>query len=270
MTLKYIIYLNFVIAISAGLLTAGVCNLFDISSYSDYAFFGFFSTLFVYNGQRLFKARTKVRTPWLEWVIQHRQLVFIVTVMSGLIACFYFFKLLNKPTFLIYVLVIVGIVISYLYVVQIKGKSLRELPYIKIHLIALTWTLIIVLFPLINENIYHKEVLKLFIPAHYLYFLAIAIPFDIRDLKYDSPTQKTIPQVFGVKKARLISIFLLIISAIILGFIFTYQLLIPLFFIVILIQLLLILFTTERRNEIYYSFFIDGGIAFLGISYLFA
>ncbi len=161
-----------------------------------------------------------------------------------------------------------SVIISFFYVVRLKGKNIREFPYLKIHSIALTWTLIIVIFPIVNENISDWEILAIFIPAHYLYFVAVAIPFDIRDLKHDAPTQRTIPQVVGIRNSKLISVSLLMLTTGCLGYLFSSLLLTPLFIFTILAQILIILFSTERHHEFYYSVLLDGGIALLGISYL--
>ncbi len=266
--IKYIIHLNFVIATSAGLLIAGICNVFLIENDLYYGFFGFFSTLFVYNSQRLFKANIETKTAWLKWVYQHRKIIFFLSISSGIISGYLFFKLLNKVTPIIVLLFILAIMISLFYVIKIKGRSLRELPYVKIHSIALTWTLVIVSFPILNENIYDLDILLIFIPANYIYFVAVAIPFDIRDLKHDSLTQRTIPQVVGIRNSKLISILLLISTALGIGIVFPNILKTLTFVIALSTQITLIVFTTVNRQEIYYSLLIDGAIALLGISYL--
>ncbi len=266
--IKYIIHLNFVIATSAGLLIAGICNVFLIENDLYYGFFGFFSTLFVYNSQRLFKANIETKTAWLKWVYQHRKIIFFLSISSGIISGYLFFKLLNKVTPIIVLLFILAIMISLFYVIKIKGRSLRELPYVKIHSIALTWTLVIVLFPILNENIYDLDILLIFIPANYIYFVAVAIPFDIRDLKHDSLTQRTIPQVVGIRNSKLISILLLISTALGIGIVFPNILKTLTFVIALSTQITLIVLTTVNRQEIYYSLLIDGAIALLGISYL--
>ena len=268
MILRYIIHLNFVIATSAGILAAGIADIFALPNYFLYGFFSFFSTLCVYNSQRLFKATIGRKTPWLKWVFKHSKLVFILSAFSGLIAVYLLFRLVNNITSITITLFVLAIIISFFYVFSIGEKNLREFPYFKIHAIAITWTLIIVLFPIVNENIADWEALLIFIPAHYIYFVAVAIPFDIRDLKYDAPTQRTIPQVVGVRKAKVVSILLLISTAIGIGLVFPNISKTLLFILAVSTQILLIAFTTLNRQEIYYSVLIDGAIALLGISYL--
>ena len=43
----------------------------------------------------------------------------------------------------------------------------------------------------------------------FVFVIAYTIPFEIRDLKYDSLNLKTMPQVFGIKKTKKIALFLL-------------------------------------------------------------
>lgn len=265
--LEYIIYLNLIISISAGFLASGIANVFALDNYLYYGLFGFFSTLSVYNIQRLIKSKINTKTPWLSWVCEHKTLIIIISVLSAFLAVFFFFRVLKNIDLTVILLMSLAVLISYFYVVRIGKKNIRELPYIKIHSIALTWTTVIVAFPLMNENMLDWKMTMLIIPAHYIYFLAIAIPFDIRDLKYDTPTQRTIPQVIGVKTAKLVSVIFLIITAIMLISNFSYQIN-PLFVIAILTQILFVLFATEKRQEFYYSVFLDGAIALLGISYL--
>jgi 4-hydroxybenzoate polyprenyltransferase len=46
----------------------------------------------------------------------------------------------------------------------------------------------------------------------FAFLVAITIPFDIRDMHYDDPGQKTIPQLFGLNKARALAIVFACIS----------------------------------------------------------
>ena len=265
--LKYIIHLNFVVAISASLLAAGIAHIFNLHNYLYYGFFGFFSTLCVYNSQRLFKTKIGTKTPWLKWVDEHCKLITYLSIFSGFLAVFFFIKLVNTLTPTLFVLMSIGASISFFYVVRIGDKSIREFPHLKTHSIALTWTLVIVLFPILNENLFNWKII-IFVPLHYIYFVAVAIPFDIRDLEYDLPSQRTIPQVIGVRNAKIVSIVLLVITAIGLWIVSNHFLLNNLFIIAILSQILLTAFITEKQQGIYYAASIDAGISLLGISYL--
>ena len=157
-------------------------------------------------------------------------------------------------------------VISLFYVFKIRGRNLREVPFLKIHLISFSWVAILIVFPLINENEYSN-----FLPlciAHYLYVLAVTIPFDIRDLKFDMPHQKTIPQMIGVAASKALSVWLLLIFGWVMIYFVDGNLMTnPMFVVSILVQILLVLFMNENRSDIYCAGLIDGAIALLGMSY---
>lgn len=259
--------MNLIVATSAGILAAGIANLFTLDNYIHYGLFGFFSTWFVYNSQRLFKSNSKTRTPWLKWVDKHRLTINILSIIGGLLAGYFFILLLNEITLTIVALVSGAGFISFFYVVRVGEKNIREIPYLKIHSVALTWTAMMVVFPIVNENIHNWRILMFFTPANYLYFIAVAIPFDIRDMKYDSPKQRTIPQVVGVRNAKLIAVILLGLALAGIGSISNTFMLKPMTVFAILIQILLITFLPEKHQNFYCSVLIDGAIALLGISY---
>ena len=155
--------------------------------------------------------------------------------------------------------------ISLLYVFKIKTKSLRDIPHLKIHLIAIIWVVAIGIFQLLNEQNLKSEN-WLFVLAHYFYIVAVTIPFDIRDLKYDNPSQRTIPQVFGILKAKGISV-LLVIIYFILAINQKENLIRNTLFITVIIYLMILILTASKnRNEFHYSGLIEGSILLLGLS----
>ena len=251
------------VALSAGLLSAGFCYTQQIQDWFIYGCFSLFSTLAVYNGQRLYKSSEKNATEWLVWVNNHRIILIVLVVFSTILSALLFF-LLDNQIDVIYLIFLLVCCISILYVVRINGRNMRELPYVKIHLIAITWVFVLIIFPLMNEeiNTFNIE----YILAFYVYFIAVIIPFDIRDLKYDFPSQKTIPQLIGVRNSKIISVLLL-------GLFFALMITIePLlmfnfFFIIsVIIQLFLLLFMNKSRGDFYCAGLIDGAIGLMGLS----
>lgn len=235
-----------------------------IENWLLYGLFALFSTLAVYNGQRLFKAEKTKHTPWLLWVKKHEKVLLLFVVTCSLVSIILLFLLQHFNLKALLVLGLTGL-ISVFYVIKLGKRNLREIPIIKIHLISITWIVILFFFPIINENI--KGVSFGYIFSHYFYVLAVTIPFDIRDLKYDLPTQKTIPQVLGVQMSKFISILLLIVFVLIVT---TTQPMLKFnyfFFFSVFIQMLLVFFMNEKRSDLYCAGAIDGAIALLGVSY---
>ncbi len=158
----------------------------------------------------------------------------IVVVPFGLLALGYAFPFLNKGK-----------------------KSFRELWGLKIFLIAISWTGVTALLPIISssQNITLLETIYL-VAERFVFILAITLPFDIRDIEYDMKAgMTTIPSILGEYKSMLLSVALLIlwcavgyfafdyISAIILTFAFT---------------LAAILLSYKRRNDYFYLGVLDG------------
>lgn len=223
-----------------------------------------FSTLVVYNGQRFIKARENKQTPWLSWVNQNASYMWLLIIGAGLIAGICLLEIIQfKYDALL--LLIFAVASSILYVIRIGNRNAREIPYLKIHLIAFTWVFILVLFPILNENI---DIPIFWISiAHYFYVVGVTIPFDIRDLKYDDPGHKTIPQVLGVFWAKVNSVILQFVFIGIMLWQFPSFQTNVLFYFSVLTQVILAILMNEKRSDFYCAGLVDGAIVLLGLSY---
>ncbi|MBL1281259.1 MAG: hypothetical protein COA33_013355 [Fluviicola sp.] len=189
-------------------------------------------------------------------------ILLIAVAVLGALLSFLKIQKLGVSTF---VLLLVSGFISTFYVLKIGKKNMRELPLIKIHLIAFTWVAVLIVFPLLNEEIL---LATLYIAlAHYAYVVAVTIPFDIRDLIYDAPSQKTIPQLLGIKGSKVLAIALLLLFFSSMTNLRPELLLNPLFYIAVATQIVLVLFMNKNRGDFYCAGLIDGAIALLGVSY---
>ena len=89
--------------------------------------------------------------------------------------------------------------------------SLRNIPYLKLFLIAFSWAGITVLLPLIQNFIIPRDIDYIVFIQRFLFVIFITVPFDIRDLDYDASKLKTLPQQLGVKKTKIVSTLLIIL-----------------------------------------------------------
>lgn len=262
--IEYIAYINLVIAFSAFTIAAGGAKIIGVYNYWEYGLFGFFATLFVYNIQRITNVNKDSTAPRLKWMYIHRRFVFSSILISLIFSSYYFIKLMKGFNFTIILIMCIPATISLFYIVRIGKRNLREISYVKTHSISLTWTTVLLIFPLINENLYNPKLFIFYILPHYLYFLGVAATFDINDLKVDPLTQRTIPQIVGFNYTKKVATILLIIS----GFGISYYLFSPFIVLAICTQILLIRFVTNSRPHYYFNIYIDGAISLLGISYL--
>ena len=262
-----------VVSLSFGMLCWGVCHQLRIPNASPnqekwYGLFVFSSTLVTYNFQRLIKF-TQLKSKHSDhmvWVFAHRKQLYFLVLIGSLLCGLSFFKIYYHQSNVL-PLLIFSAIISFLYVVKIGNISLRERPHLKIHLIAIVSMIAIGFIRLINENNFNRNN-WFFALAHYFYFVAITIPFDIRDLKFDSPSLRTIPQVFGIQKSRIISIGLFGLYLFILLLFKTTIYKNPAFIISCLLAIMLLLKTNDKRPDFYFSGIIESSIFIMGLSYL--
>ena len=191
---------------------------------TDLSFFVFFSTLFAYNFIRLVRVHPMLlegESHRHKSIFKLRRLLWVLCVLSGLIS-FYFFTVIYRP---ILSLLIAMTAISLAYALPVYKKRdtwlrLRDIPGVKIFLIAIVWSLVTEGFPtLMSGNT--LKVLPLL--ERFLFIFAITIPFDIRDMRFDGQNLSTIPQYFGVRKARWIGIGALLFAELILAYRFFFM-----------------------------------------------
>ena len=168
---------------------------------TGYAWLVGLATLFLYNSQRLFKAiYSKQSSPVLDWMKRFKGPLIFFSIGLFICSMYFFLKLIRieiGPIICISSAAFLGV----WYVYPVFKKPLREISGIKAFVVACVWLLVVVLFPMINEGVCHGlSIIKLM--SYYIFFLGLAIPFDIRDLKYDSIQLKTIPQLVGINWAK--------------------------------------------------------------------
>ena len=143
--------------------------------------------------------------------------------------------------------------------------GLRNVPGLKLFLIALIWSLSCVLLPIVEISHKHQFAVSasdsiVLIEKRFLFICAITVPFDIRDLFQDRKYElKTIPVVFGERKAYIFCQILLLIYLLLLLF-FTNSF--DAHFAALTLTIILtgwLIFKAEfKKNEYYYFLYLDG------------
>ena len=95
-------------------------------------------------------------------------------------------------------------VLSTLYAVPFlpKSKNLRSLGGLKIFLVALVWTGFTLLFPILDAGLALGADVLIQLLQRFVLVLVLILPFEIRDLQYDPPELKTLPQLLGVSNTK--------------------------------------------------------------------
>ena len=180
----------------------------------DYAYLSFIlsSTIFTYSIHRIIgmnKVRKFAHQGRFAVISEYRTHIIFYAIIGGFVCAYTF---LGFPFSRMKLLLLAGI-ISILYTLPVFGKSmrLRDFSFVKIFLIAFVWAIVTESIPLYEAGTDPKIIMVLFL-ERVLFFIAITIPFDIRDIEVDRANKvKTIPSALGKHKSIILALSLLVI-----------------------------------------------------------
>ena len=259
---ELIIYGNIWISLGAVALTLNTFLIMGWAVHTNLILLVFFATNLSYNLLRVVRHRSSkaINSSRHLWVYNQKKFLYSLIIISSCISGYLFFALFTFNELLYFSPLIA---IALLYAVKVFGKSLRDIPFIKITLIALSWAAVTVLIPAYaNQKPLQQDIWVLFI-LNFIYIFALVIPFDIRDLNFDEPEKKTIPQLIGVRAAKYTAIVLLIICGVL-----SYILLKEAVFLtpVYIVSIAILFQVSGKRKEFFYAFGIDGLILLFPVS----
>lgn len=191
---------------------------------------------------------------------KYRNHILIYAVISGLLT---FISFLQFDLSLMGLLVLPGI-FSLLYTLPIlkDGLRLRDYGYIKIFLIAMVWSWITIAIPLrLNDAPY--ALIGTLSLERFLFFIAITLPFDLRDRQIDKETEvKTLVHLMSNQKVLKLSYLLLVGCLFLFGLLYMYQMISGYYLIAYIISYIITAFciylSREKEHDYYYSGLLDG------------
>lgn len=210
---NFYLYSSFHIGICSVYLYLFTVERFELEVDFRYMAFTFASTIFIYSIHRLIginKVKKFAHKGRFAIIEQFKSHIFIYAILSFGACCYLFFSFEYSR-----IILLAGAgLISVLYTVPVFGKSmrLRDFSFIKIFLIAIVWSYVTGVVPMYEYNIDLAPIVFYFIEIA-LFFIAITIPFDIRDYYVDSANKVgTIPTLFGRRTSIYIALLLLLIT----------------------------------------------------------
>lgn len=205
-------YINSSIHVALAVVSLSWLTLLEFHVYDkDILYFIFFSSITGYNFVKYFglaKFHHRSLANWLKFIQ-------VFSLVSFILMCFYAFKIQTKTLFYI-----VGLgLITFLYAIPILPKrflvddkhNLRDIGGIKIYIIALVWTGATVFLPLVNNGIPVIEEVIITAIQRFVFVVVLTLPFEIRDLRFDSVKLSTIPQKIGERRTKIMGSILLIV-----------------------------------------------------------
>lgn len=272
-----LLYSHLFISFCAYSLTIETYLLAEVPVSLPIAAFIFLSTLFTYN---LSSIQSMLRHPKQKsyrnsraWSQRNKKLLAGVGLVSIAVAAIIYlsFNLQINIWFLLHLaLISIGYTVSIRYKEKVV-KPLRSVPLLKVFLIAYVWAAVTVLVPLMDAGgvqLWETEPMWLFL-RRFLFILALALLFDIRDYAYDRHTNTlTFPGWLGVQNTRLLSLGLLLLYVLLLFHTETGLVLWALIGSAVGAAMVILL-SSERKPRIYYAVLADGAMLLhAGLVYL--
>jgi hypothetical protein len=256
---------NVHIACCALALTLTTQSLLGLKLRPELLTFIFCATLFGYNLQRLPSNQAVPRCFARHfWNTQHRFLLITLTILAAAAFMGSFARLYLRSQ----VMAMLPAALSFAYAIPIipagrKRLELREIPGLKIFIIAITWAFSCALLPVASV---HRAGQPWFPAAAIVWAVAcglmifsITVPFDIRDLRFDAQRLKAVPAVLGVRNSIRIALAALILSNVL---VWTNCVGSPAqavgYSLWSVVAGLFIRKSSPERSEYYFSFWIDG------------
>ena len=222
-------------------------------------FFVFFASVTGYNFVKYFgvvKFYHVNLTRWLKWIQVFSMICFILT-------CYFGFHLPFRTLVFATILAL----ITFLYAVPFlpkkklvnENKSLRNIRGLKVFLIAVVWCGVTVFIPIVNNNSAIDINIVLTGVQRFLFVIMLMLPFEIRDLQFDSLKLYTIPQRLGLTGTKVLGIALGLVMFSLEFFkserAFTSILIL---LSIDIITILLIVFSKENQGKYFSSFWVEG------------
>jgi len=229
---------------------------FNLPDNDSVLYFNFFATITGYNFVKYFgvaKFRYKDLAIWLRLIQLFSLLCFVLML--------FFMAHLGTET-LFYVAVFC--VLTFLYAIPFLPKysllekfgNLRSIGGLKVFLIALIWTGVTVVLPLIESSALVVFDVFLTCAQRFLFVVALMLPFEIRDLQHDHLKLHTIPQVLGLFKTKLLGAVLLVVICVLQFFKNEYSPALNLVLILIMSYTFLLILISKKEQRLYYSSFV--------------
>jgi len=240
-SLSWITLLEFDLPLDKNLLAFIFCA--SITGYNFVKYFG------------LAKFHHRSLANWLKYIQ-------VFSALSFILMCYYTFQLQVKS-----ILYFAGIgLVTFLYAIPFlprrflydEKQNLRSIGGLKIYIIGLVWACVTVILPLLNYGlpIFKEEIITSV--QRFIIVIVLTLPFEIRDLQFDSLKLATIPQKIGERMTKVIGMILLVLFYTLEYFKHEVESTRVVTLIITFITLLFLVMARKYQGKYYSSFWVEG------------
>ncbi len=246
------------VALSVYALSWITLTKFGLNYDENVLYFNFYATITGYNFVKYFGIAKWHHRSLANWL----KIIQVFSFSCFILMCYYAYALQFN------VLIIIGGfgVVTFLYAIPFLPKkwymdtqqNLRDISGLKVYVIAFVWSGVTVALPLLNNNVNLNADAIITLLQNFILVIVLMLPFEIRDLGYDSLKLATIPQKIGVKRTKLLGLALLFVfyfseffkNEVITNYILTQ-------FVICIVLGLFLMFSNKKRNLFYASFWVE-------------
>ncbi|MBL6648773.1 MAG: hypothetical protein ISP56_00740 [Flavobacteriaceae bacterium] len=145
----------------------------------------------------------------------------------------------------------------YTFPLAFSKSNLRSVGKIKLFLVAFCWSAATIVLPAVESQIQNFNLTLSLAIQFFILIIIYTIPFEIRDMKYDSKDLKTIPQILGIKNSKRLAYLLIAIFYLLSLENFSINLLKESDLLISMILILLIYLTKENQSKYFASFWVE-------------
>lgn len=254
-------YINSSIHVALAVFSLSYMTLleFNISFDKTVLYFIFYASITGYNFVKYFEVAKFQHRSLSKWL----RSIQIFSLICFVLMCYYGF-ILERITIKY---IVVFAILTFLYTIPFipkreflnKQSNLRNIGGLKVFLIALVWAGVTVFIPLLNNHFSMDSMVVIVSVQRFLLVIMLMLPFEIRDLQFDSLKLYTIPQNLGVKRTKILGIFLglfMLILELLKQEVSINKVLVLLTILVLTVSL--IWFSREKQGRYYASFWVEG------------
>lgn len=265
----FILFGNIYVALGAVcLIQSTIIQLGFTDHLLSYSTLVFFSTLFIYNLQRIFykpQEDNSLHSIRRKWIFESQRIIKTLALIAFGGVCISFLFIDFSAIFYLSPLLILSL--AYF----IPFVKLRKNAWFKLLTLVTVWTMATAVAPVLlsHSDVFTKNNL-LHVFVRFTFMIAICIPFDIRDLKIDeADTISTLPRVLGENKTRWLALICMAIYCFLITLEFQWGIFGTKIFIALMISALLngilVVMSNSKRSEYFYVAALDGTMIVQGI-----
>ena len=201
---------------------------YDFKTVLEERAFIFFSSLAAYNLVKYLSFFNKN----IHQLSRNIKIIGAITGISLSVSAYLFLYFSFEQQFVIFLATL--FLVLYTIPLNPSWVNFRNIGSIKIHIVAVCWTLLTFVVPLVSQIDLNNSTFWFSVLQRYLWIILAILPFEIADFRTDSEDLDTLPRVIGVSKTKILGYLIFVLTLFLVyvnrpNFLFVYTIILSLY-----------------------------------------